>query len=350
VKVSVVIPTYRRAPILRRTLEALLLVEFPQEDYEIIVVDDAGNGETADVVTDALSGDVHVELLVNPFQGVAAARNLGAAAGHGELIVFCDDDIRVRPNHLRLHLDTHASYRNALVGGYRWYSPTSLATLEATPFGRYRIDLERRVLTDRPEVRLDGTVVEVETLPGCDLSVGRDTFSQLGGFDESFIYTGVEDQDLSTRARRAGLRLIRNHAIEVLHEDQTTTLAGFGVREERGGHTVVRLTQKFPEYLGEFHRNGPVTWSDPPAVIASKVAKAGLSRPGPLRLLHGLAKVTEWAGASDRRLWRLYRIVIGLHIFRGYRNGLRQQASLLKRDVRGWRSLVRLPARRRGAR
>jgi glycosyltransferase involved in cell wall biosynthesis len=350
VKVSVVIPTYRRASILRGTLEALLLIEFPPEEYEIIVVDDGGDDETTDVVNDALSRDVHVELLVNPFQGVAAARNLGAAAGRGELVLFCDDDIRVRPEHLRLHLDTHASYRNALVGGDRWYSPTSLATLEATPFGRYRIELERTVLSARSEVHLDGTVVEADTLPGCDLSIERATFSQLGGFDESFIYTGVEDQDLSTRACRAGVRLIRNHAIEVLHEDQTTTLARFGEREERGAHTVVRLTQKFPEFLGEFHRNEPVTRSDEPALIASKVAKAGLSRPGPLRWLHGLARVTERAGASDRQLWRLYRIVIGLHIFRGYRNGLRQQSSLPRRDVRHWRTVMRRAARRRGAR
>jgi glycosyltransferase involved in cell wall biosynthesis len=350
VKVSVVIPTYRRAPILRGTLETLLHVEFPQDDYEIIVVDDAGNDETADVVNDALSSNVHVALLVNPLQGVAAARNLGAAAGRGDFIFFCDDDIRVRPEHLRLHLDTHTSYRNALVGGYRWYAPNSLATLNATPFGRYRIDLERKVLSRRSEVRLDGTVVEVDTLPGCDLSVGRDAFSQLGGFDESFLYTGVEDQDLSARARHAGLRLIRNHAIEVLHEDETTTLARFAEREERGAHTVVRLTQKFPEYLGEFHRNGPVIWSDPPAVITSKVAKAGLSKPAPLRLLHGLARVMARAGASDRQLWRLYRIVIGLHIFRGYRNGLGQQTSLPKDDVRRWRRLVHSAARRRGAR
>ena len=245
-----------------------------------------------------------------------------AAECRRQVLWFYDDDMIVGKDHVELHLATRAAYGEAMIGGTRWYSPASLAALEATPFGRFRVELERRFSTSLAERRLNGSCVETVTLSACDLSIGREALAGWR-FDESFPFAGAEDQDLSTRAARAGLPLIRNYDIKALHADPRTTLRQFCEREERGAHTVVALGRKSLEHLGDFRDNEPIASDDRPALDAKKLAKSLLSRPRLLAMLHCLVDWLERAGLSERALWRAYRVVVGLHIFRGYRQALR---------------------------
>jgi GT2 family glycosyltransferase len=322
--VSIVVPTHRRPTTLRETLERFRQLDYPQDALEVIVVDDGPDEATAAVV-ESLNSDptVPTKLLQQPGLGAATARNAGARLATGDVLLFCDDDMLLEPDHVKRHVETHERYGDVFVGGERWYSPSSLAAFEATPFGRFRVALERTFTTGRHELQIDGACVEAPTLPSCDLSVARASFWRLGGFDESFPYAGAEDQDLSARATRAGYRLIRNYEIRTLHNDPTTTLRQFCLREERGAHTVVALCQRFPEYLGRFSENNPVSSSDPLPLAAKKLLKSALSKDAPLAAVHGILDRLESVPLPDVVRWRLYRAVLGLHIFRGYRGALR---------------------------
>lgn len=321
-RISVVIPTYRRPRALRSTLTALLDTDLPTGEYEVIVVDDARDADTEAVVRSLQRPGLKLAYLTHPAQGAAAARNAGARQAAGEFMLFLDDDMRVRPAHLRLHLETHRNFTNAVVGGAWSYSPESRAVLEASPFGRYRVALERSFATGRGEHTQIG-VSEVSTLPACDLSISRNGFWQLEGFDESFPYAGAEDQDFSTRAQRAGWRLMRNTDIPLLHDEVKSTLRAFAQREERGARTVLALVQKFPEYEGEFVRNRPITRHDSPSLMVSKAAKGVLSWSPLLNLIVGTTEVLERVGLPDRFLRPQYRVILGLHIFKGYRAAIR---------------------------
>jgi GT2 family glycosyltransferase len=301
---------------------ALLALDYPPEAFEIVVVDDGPDAATAAIVESLQGRLVKLEVLRQTGLGAATARNAGARSATGDVLLFCDDDMIVAPDHLKLHLNTRYTLGDILLGGNRWYSPEALATFEATPFGRFRVELERRFSSHRDELPIVGTCVETQTLASCDLSIRRETFWALDGFDESFPYAGAEDQDLSTRARQAGLRLIRDYSIRPLHNDPTTTLRQFAEREERGAHTVVALCRKFPQYLGDFRENGPLERTDPPSRAAKKIVKSMLSGSHQLAALHLLANRLERLGMSDPALWRLYRAIVGLHIFRGYRAAL----------------------------
>ena len=48
--ISVVIPTFNRSNILRRCLDCLDSQAFPQDQFEVIVVDDGSSDDTRDVV------------------------------------------------------------------------------------------------------------------------------------------------------------------------------------------------------------------------------------------------------------------------------------------------------------
>src|SRR5687767_3522938 len=84
---SVVIPTYNRTALLRRTLESVWRQTFT--DFEVIVVDDGSTDGTVDYLR-SLGG--HVRWLTQPNSGPGAARNLGASVASAEYVAFLDSD------------------------------------------------------------------------------------------------------------------------------------------------------------------------------------------------------------------------------------------------------------------
>jgi len=99
-RVSVVVPTFRRPDLLDRCLAALMTQDFSATDYEVIVVDDAACEETKRQVE---CWAERVELSKHTIRyipvtgachphGPATARNVGWRAACGEIIAFTDDD------------------------------------------------------------------------------------------------------------------------------------------------------------------------------------------------------------------------------------------------------------------
>jgi glycosyltransferase involved in cell wall biosynthesis len=87
-KVSVIIPTYNRLPMLEEAVNSVLAQDF--EDMELIVVDDGSTDGTAEVMG-RYGG--RVKLLEHPAnRGVSAARNRGILHARGKYIAFLDSD------------------------------------------------------------------------------------------------------------------------------------------------------------------------------------------------------------------------------------------------------------------
>src|SRR5262249_38969879 len=95
---TVVIPTYNRREARRETLEGLVRRDYPQERWQVLVVDDGSTDGTGDAVRNWAEGrSLSVEYLEQPNSGPAAARNRGAAAARGRVLIFIDNDILVEP-------------------------------------------------------------------------------------------------------------------------------------------------------------------------------------------------------------------------------------------------------------
>jgi glycosyltransferase involved in cell wall biosynthesis len=84
---SIVIPTYNRADLLRRTLKSVFDQEF--KDFEVIVVDDGSTDDAEAVVR--LWGD-KIQFLWTNQSGPGAARNFGVSQARGEYVAFLDSD------------------------------------------------------------------------------------------------------------------------------------------------------------------------------------------------------------------------------------------------------------------
>jgi len=328
--VSIVVPTYRRTNPLRAALDSFFFLKFPRRRLEVIVVDDGGGDrEVERVVRERQGSDVSLTLISQANAGAAAARNRGARVAQGDLLLFCDDDVLVEPDHLDQHLGTQRQYEGSLVNGVSRFAPGALSRLQATSFGRYRIELEHRFEAEADGRRMDETCVETSFVSARNLGLGRALFWELGGFDESFPYAGAEDQELSLRARRAGCLLLRNHGIRVLNNEPTITLRDFCLREERSAETAVVLARKLPEHAVRaiVAENGPVSRADAPALIVKKAAKSMLSVRPVLTWLKRIAERSQRAPVGEAVRRRLYQLVVGLHIFKGVRNGFRSAGS-----------------------
>ncbi len=94
-KVSVIIPTYKRAHFLKRAVESILAQSY--QNIQVVVVDDNSNDpesreDTMKTMSEFSSDDKVKYILSDKKLGGGPARNLGIENADGEYITFLDDD------------------------------------------------------------------------------------------------------------------------------------------------------------------------------------------------------------------------------------------------------------------
>jgi glycosyltransferase involved in cell wall biosynthesis len=87
-KVSVIIPTYNRLPMLKEAVDSVLSQDF--EDFELIVVDDGSNDGTGEEIKKYRERVRLFQSSEN--RGVSAARNKGILHARGKYVAFLDSD------------------------------------------------------------------------------------------------------------------------------------------------------------------------------------------------------------------------------------------------------------------
>jgi len=101
--ISVIIPTYNRAALLRRAIDSVYAQEGVGElfDVEVLVIDD-GSTDTTPTVASSYEGLRYIRPSTN--KGTSGARNVGLDAAVGEYVAFLDDDDSWLPWKLRRQL------------------------------------------------------------------------------------------------------------------------------------------------------------------------------------------------------------------------------------------------------
>jgi hypothetical protein len=102
-KVSVIIPTYNRANLLRPCLGSVL--KQTHFDLEAIVIDDGSTDETAAFLNETARTDSRLRVLSQNRKGAQVARNMGFAEATGEFVSFLDDDDLWHPEKIRKELE-----------------------------------------------------------------------------------------------------------------------------------------------------------------------------------------------------------------------------------------------------
>jgi GT2 family glycosyltransferase len=235
--VSVVVCTHNGAATLHDCLEGIAALEYP--DYEVIVVDDGSTDATA-----AVAAEYGARVLTTAHRGLAAARNTGLAAAHGEIVAYIDDDARPDPDWLTFLAMSFATTPHVAVGGPNVAHPAdgAIASCVAnSPGGPVHV-----LVSD----------TEAEHLPGCNSAFRKDALDAIGGFDRRFTAAG-DDVDVCWRLHDAGLTLGFSPGAVVWHHSRSSVRAYW--RQQVGyGRAEALLERKWPE---KYNVGGHLAWA-----------------------------------------------------------------------------------------
>jgi lipopolysaccharide/colanic/teichoic acid biosynthesis glycosyltransferase/GT2 family glycosyltransferase len=205
--VSVIVPAYNAAATLPECLAALQQQDFPRSQYEIIVVDDGSTDATA-----ALAEAAGANVIRQCNAGPAAARNAGALAACGELLLFTDADCAPEPGWL-------AALAAALAQPDVAGAKGAYLTRQTAHVPRFtQLEYE-----DRYD-RMAGAA-SIDFVDTYSAAYRRDVFLTNGGFDTIFPTASVEDQELSFRLAEKGYRLVFVPEARVYHRHNPTLRA-----------------------------------------------------------------------------------------------------------------------------
>ena len=257
--VSVVIPTYNRATIVRAAINSVVGQSYP--NVEVVVVDDGSRDDTRQVVE---SYGPPVRYLSQANSGVSAARNRGFAAARGEFIALLDSDdeflpwkleaqvrvLRAHPEVGMVWTDMAAVNENGELLDPKYlrtfYDAHALARLEdvlehAGPLSNMWPDAPPDIkwapvyTGDIFSQMLLGNLVHTSTVV-----VRRDRLRQTGGFDTALTHSG-EDYEFHLRTSSHGPVALLD-ASSLLYRvgaaDQLTA-AHLGIHRARNNLTTV---------------------------------------------------------------------------------------------------------------
>jgi glycosyltransferase involved in cell wall biosynthesis len=250
-KISLVIPTHNRSGLLPRLLASLAKQTTTPADYEVILVADGCEDDTAAVVQ-SIQAPYRLELLEQPARGAAAARNRGAAAATAPLLLFLDDDMEALPGLVAAHLAAHVAQPGGVVLGY---FPTP-ADEDASDF----IALSTR------QWWVDKFAAQAfwahrftfEDFCTGNVSLLREQFFEAGAFDEGFVGMAGEDYDLGVRLLRRGAHFTFAREAGSWHHDQATEERAFQ-RARQNGRGQMHIARKYPELFRRFALSQPVS-------------------------------------------------------------------------------------------
>lgn len=193
--VTVIVPTRDRPAALTRLLESLrnnVTIE------EVVVVDDASSPP----VTTTSPGIRVIRLAERSM--VSAARNRGAAAATGDVLVFVDDDCVAAPAAIdRLAWEVFQDSRVGIAGPVLAYLSAPERVWCAGVARTRWLGRTRFLAQGSSVVALDTQSTESLDFPSA-FALRRTCFREVGGFDETGFPMHMEEADLAARIRSAG--------------------------------------------------------------------------------------------------------------------------------------------------
>lgn len=238
---SVIVPVANGGEKFRQCLQSLAGAAVA----EIIVV---ANGDTDGSGRIAEEAGARVVRLPEAC-GPAKARNAGAQAAKGDVLVFFDADVTILPDTLAQITAAFEPGVDAVFGSY------DDAPAEKNFLSQYKNLFHHYVHQTGRE--------EASTFWGGCGAIRRDVFLAVGGFDEKYRQPSIEDIELGYRLRRAGHVIRLRKTLQVKHLKRWTIRSL--VRADFWHRAVpwTELMQRDRQMLDDLN----VTWSARVAVV-----------------------------------------------------------------------------------
>ena len=241
--VTVLITTYKRWPVLVRTLEALKRQTW--QDFDVVLVDDGSDDGTWENLQ-AWKRDHGIRMQLQIFTqantGQGVARNQGLQYARGDLVLFIGDDTIPEPDFVERHVSKHREVGMpcAVVGYTQW----DREGMKVTPFLEYVNEGGHQF---GYRYMRDGSDVPYTCFYTSNVSLPREILGAQP-FDPNFRTYGWEDIDLGLRLSRRGVRIIYNAQARV-HHCHPMVLRDFYRRQIKVGNAIGTMYALHPDLV-----------------------------------------------------------------------------------------------------
>lgn len=192
----------------------------PKDNWELIIVDNNSGEKSLKQLKKLLPSDPHLHLIpLQKNEGFGKGNESGVDFARGEILVFINPDIKVRPHTLDIlkkHLTSHS--RIGIV------TPT-LTTEKGKPlpnawdFPSFWGLLKKRLRKPQKIKESPKNPFPVDWAQGSFLMMHKKFFLDLGGFDPRF-FLFLEDTDLCRRSWEKGFSVIKVPTAQAFHEEK----------------------------------------------------------------------------------------------------------------------------------
>lgn len=217
--VSIVIPAFNEEKYIESVLQRVLLLDYPREMYEVIIVDNGSTDKTVDIAR-KYTDKVYV------YEGVkvGAVRNFGASKARGDYIAFLDSDCIPPMSWLGDAFKYMDDNRCDVVGGTCLLreDPTWVET--------------SWVINQDPKDQVNGSLM------GGSILIKKSVFSSVGGFDESM--SAGEDSALGDKLIASGYAIHIAKCCAFVHLGYPRDLREFTKRQFWHASSYLRSRKK----------------------------------------------------------------------------------------------------------
>ncbi len=242
---SVIICTYNRSDLLRIALESLEQQDLDASEFEVLVIDNRSQDDTAVVVEQFAQKHTHIHYYLEQQQGLSYARNRGWEEAKGEYVIYIDDDCKLPPGYLSIAKEiavtvlptafTGPNYPFYISQKPQWYKDE---------YSEHHFGQAARPLKER------------EYFSGMNMAFQRKLFAAIGGFDPNLgmkgdnLAYGEETEFFDRICRKAPNALIyydpRFYLYHLVRVEKLRLSWLFRERFSRGRYTYLTFPPKDP--------------------------------------------------------------------------------------------------------
>lgn len=208
--ITVIICTYNREKYIGQLLDSLAKNDYPESDYEIVLVDNNSTDNTRLICERFAANHPNISFryVEEHEQGLSAARNRGIKEAKGDIVIYVDDDALVDSDYIRTYAEHFSSFPETMAAGgpieplYEtaepsWMSPYTKALL--TAWMNYGDKVR-----EYPSGRFPG---------GGNAAYRKSVFDKVGLFNTDLGRKGTallasEEKDIFDKMRQLGMRVL----------------------------------------------------------------------------------------------------------------------------------------------
>lgn len=233
--VTIIVPIKNEEKYIIQCLDSLLKQTFPQENYEILVIDGMSTDNTREIVNNYIqnNNNINIKMFDNPKKIAPTAMNIGLKNAKGDVIIRIDGHSYVSSDFIEQNLIALSNTDAACVGGpieaiASDIISKAISFAMMSPFG-----------VGNALFRYSKEPCYVDTLAfGAYI---KDIFNRIGLFDEELVRN--QDDELNYRLIKSGLKIFLTPKIKSYYYNRSS-LKKLWSQYFQYGFWKVRVIQK----------------------------------------------------------------------------------------------------------